>query len=107
MRAFHPLPLLLLVSFLVSGCAETQSCPVLSTHATIQEVSGNDLRVRLESGDVAVLHVGSAQVYRRDPDGCVPITPAEVTTGSNVAFHVDAWAASSPVQGWPAQVVVG
>jgi len=101
---------LLLLSFSLlwlPGCADTAPCPPLDQHATIQEVSGTDLSVRLPSGDLAVLHVANAQLYRRDPDGCLAITIEEITTGSNVAFHVDAWATSSPEQGWPTQVVVG
>ncbi len=92
----------------MTGCAETQICPQLDQRATIQEISGNDLRVRLvDSGEIAVLHVGSSEIFRKDPDGCARITVGDVTTGSNVAFHVDAWAESYPMQGWPAQVVVG
>ncbi|MEA3143843.1 MAG: hypothetical protein QOG31_1167 [Thermoplasmata archaeon] len=112
MRALLPLSLLLFASF-AAGCAgvpgiDAGSCPQLDGRATIQEVSGNDLRVRIvSSGETAILHVGSAQLYRRDPDGCVAITVGEVSTGSNVAFHVDEWATSYPVQGWPKQVVVG
>lgn len=100
--------LLALALLPLAGCAEVATCPDLDTRATIQEVSGSDLRVRLvESGEVAVLHVADSALYRRDPDGCARITVQEVTTGSNVAFHVDAWAESYPMQGWPDEVVVG
>ena len=99
--------LLALTLLPLAGCAETQACPQLDTQATVQEVRGNDLSVRLvESGELAVLHVADAALYRQDPDGCQRITVQEVTTGSNVSFHVDAWAESYPMQGWPDEVVV-
>ena len=105
MRALLPFTLLFVAA--LGGCADTAACPSLPSHATIQQVDGGDLSVRLDSGELAVLHLGAARLLRRDPDGCVPITLGEVSTGSNVAFQVDAWAASSPMQGWPATVVVG
>ena len=86
---------------------ETTSCPQPSGHGTVYDVSGSDLKVRLPDSSEAVLHTGGATIYRKDPDGCVAITPGEVTTGSNVAFDVDAWAESYPLQGWPTVVVVG
>lgn len=99
-------PLLLLLTAL-AGCTEVQTCPSLETQATIQDVTGNDLQVRLLSGEPAVLHVADATIYRKDPDGCQVITVSEVTTGSNVSFTVDAWAESYPMQGWPDQLVIG
>ena len=103
LRAFAVLPLLLLLP----GCSDAAGCPDLATTGTIREVRGNDLEVRLLDGQLAVLHVADAQILRRDPDGCRPIRVGEVTTGSNVAFEVDAWAESYPMQGWPERVVVG
>lgn len=98
---------LALLACIVPGCADAGACPDLEVQGTIQEVTGTDLRVRLLDGEPAVLHVAQSTLLRRDPDGCSPITMGEVTTGSNVAFKVDAWAESYPVQGWPETVIVG
>ena len=96
-----------ILACLVAGCAGSTGCPDLEVQGTIQEVTGTDLRVRLLDGEPAVLHVAGSTLLRREPDGCVPITVGEVTMGSNVAFKVDAWAESYPVQGWPETVIVG
>lgn len=95
-----------------SGCTDglqsgdTVACPATSQRATLTEVYGTDLTVRLPDGQVAVLHAAQAHLYRKDPDGCVGIAAGDLTVGSNVGFTVDQWAESYPMQGWPGAVVL-
>ena len=91
----------------LAGCLEPEvtHCEPLRGHAIVEKVSGNDVEVRLDDGEPAVLHL-SGSVYLLQGDACVMTGPGEVRVGDQITFEVDAWAESYPVQGWPEKAVI-
>ncbi|MEA3189609.1 MAG: hypothetical protein QOD77_191 [Thermoplasmata archaeon] len=103
---------LLAVAVLMAGCLADQplpgeACVRPGQRATVTEVGESSLRVQLDGGEPAVLHLSGARLLRREHDGsCPPTTLESVGVGQTVSFDVDAWAESYPMQGWPEVVVV-
>jgi hypothetical protein len=90
----------------LSGCASPDPChEPPGGRAVVQALSGRDANVLLASGDPAVLHLPTA-VWVDEGGSCSRAGPADVRVGDALAFRVDAWAESYPVQGWPETVVV-
>lgn len=89
-----------------SGCVRPDPCHrAPDGRAVVQALSGRDANVLLSSGDPAVLHLPDA-VYVDAAGGCERTGPPGVRVGDTLAFRVDAWAESYPMQGWPQTVIV-
>jgi hypothetical protein len=100
---------LTLVLAALPGCmssAPADGCPATNATARIEDVHGNDLEVRLQDGSPAVLHTAEARILERKEDGCFAADRTRLVAGTDIAFHVDAWAESYPVQGWPKEIIL-
>ena len=82
------------------GCSDLPSM-----RARVESIEGRDASVRMTDGEPAVLHL-SAAVFVREDGTCTMTGPAGVREGDTLAFEVDAWAESYPMQGWPETAVV-
>jgi hypothetical protein len=90
----------------LAGCASPDPCHrAPDGRAVVQAASGRDVNVLLSDGEPAVLHLPDA-VYVDEAGGCTRTGPSGVRVGDTVAFEVDVWATSYPMQGWPETVVV-
>jgi hypothetical protein len=93
-------------ALLLSGCSGGgDACSDLpGQRAVVEATHGRDATVRLADGEPAVLHLPDA-VFRQG-GGCARVGAEAVQVGDPLAFEVDAWAESYPVQGWPERVVI-
>jgi hypothetical protein len=90
----------------LAGCASPDPChDPPGGRAAVQAMSGSDAHVLLADGQPAVLHLPPA-VHVDGGAGCAQAGPGVVRVGDTLAFEVDAWAESYPIQGWPETVVV-
>lgn len=89
-----------------AGCASPDAChEPPDGRAVVQALSGRDASVLLASGEPAVLHLPEA-VFVDAGERCAHADPSGMRVGDTLAFHVDQWATSYPMQGWPETVVV-
>jgi hypothetical protein len=89
----------------LAGCAHPDPChDTPDGRAVVQALSGRDAHVLLASGEPAVLHLPE-QVWFDEAGECSRIGPEGLRVGDRLAFGVDAWAESYPMQGWPKDVV--
>jgi len=88
-----------------SGGAPPQGCePLPGDRATVESLSDTSAAVRLPDGEPAVLHLPDV-VFIQDAGGCTQGVPADLRVGDALAFAVEQWALSYPMQGWPERVV--
>lgn len=100
--------LLLLALLPLAGCLEKDGvgdCDPASMRGVVEAIEGRQARVHLEDGQPAVLHLPDA-VFVETAGECAGGSPSSVRTGDALAFDVDVWAESYPMQGWPERVVV-
>ena len=92
----------------MAGCSEAAAqpmCePVPGDRATVESLSDTSAAVRLPDGEPAVLHLPQV-VFMQDAAGCTQGVPADLRVGDELAFVVEQWAVSYPMQGWPERVV--
>lgn len=97
-------PVLLAVA--LAACTTPDAChDAPDDRAVVQAISGRSANVLLASGEPAVLHLPEV-VHVDEGNACTRTGPGGVRVGDRLAFEVDAWAESYPMQGWPETVVV-
>ncbi|MFA5943328.1 MAG: hypothetical protein WC876_02555 [Candidatus Thermoplasmatota archaeon] len=98
--------LVLLVVVPLAGCNATpDACAELpAQRGVVEAISGRDATVRLDDGQPAVLHLSA--VFVSEAGACTQMGPEAILVGDTLAFDVDAWAESYPMQGWPETTVV-